>query len=166
MAATESTSFEHKLHTAICLLSLITERPPDLFELLEQNNVPANDDVDDADVDLEDVEEDSEITGAEEEAKSQAHLAVLRNKVLDRLAETLARFKSDPSGNSRSRIDSKHVSSTIMYYNSMRVKFLCAKNEGLDQENSTDDTEFLDSWSRQMEQISRKGTALTHKLPA
>jgi hypothetical protein len=38
-----------------------------------------------------------------------------------------------------------------------KVKILCAKNEGLDQHNSTDDTDFLSSWKACMERISREG---------
>ncbi|KAG9236236.1 hypothetical protein BJ875DRAFT_457146 [Amylocarpus encephaloides] len=40
-----------------------------------------------------------------------------------------------------------------------KVKILYAKNEGLDQHNSTDDTDFLGSWKAYIERISREGAA-------
>ncbi|KAF1993802.1 hypothetical protein P154DRAFT_384427, partial [Amniculicola lignicola CBS 123094] len=86
-------------------------------------------------------------------------LKVLRNKVLDRLAETLARYKSDRTVNKGPVLDPKHVSSTMMIIDEEhnKVKILCAKNEGLNQHNSTDDTDFLNCWKACMEHISKEG---------
>ena len=83
----------------------------------------------------------------------QQHLAELQSKILDRLAETLARFKSDPKA--RKSIDAKHVSSAMMivYQKNERVKILCSKNEGLDIE----DNAFLRDWKNCMETIAKKG---------
>lgn len=98
----------------------------------------------------------------DEGVDEQSYVAELRDKVLDRLAETLARFKSDPDGNRGFPLGSKHVSSTMMivYHQSTRVKFLCAKNEGLDQGDTTEDTDFLDSWRKCMECISKTGKVI------
>jgi hypothetical protein len=101
--------------------------------------------------------EDVEIISAED--MKERNPKALRNKVLDRLAETLARYKSDRTVNKGPILDPKHVSSTMMIIDEEhnKVKILCAKNEGLDQHNSTDDTDFLSSWKACMERISREG---------
>jgi len=118
----------------------------------------------------ENLEEDFEETSASKYTDggtvSEVYLAALKNKVLDRLAETLARHKSDPKGQRGPPLDSKHVSSAMMiaYGESTRVKILCAKNEGLNQEGETDDTEFLESWKKYMESISKAGTAIKCSL--
>lgn len=95
-------------------------------------------------------------------------LSVLRDQVLDHLAETLARFKSDPGRRKGPPLGSKHVSSTMMvvYPQSTMVKFLCAKNEGLDQRGTTEDTDFLDSWRKCMECISKRGRVIKCALSA
>jgi hypothetical protein len=150
---------QNHLHAAICLLGLIMARPASLDELLIESEEPvaektsSSDDADDDPEDLEDVE----ISNVDDEKKRD--LDALRNKVLDRLAETLARYKSDPKRGKGSILDPEHVSSTmmIMYEDENRVKILCAKNEGLTQGNSTDDTDFLNSWKACMERISRAG---------
>jgi hypothetical protein len=180
-----SRSLEENLHAAICVLALILQRPQDLHELLarEQGSNDENDEnlpirttsvtaesCDAAEVgkegyfdtDFEDPEEEYEIIDVDEGLDNKSNLAVLRDKVLDRLAESLARFKSDPRGNRGPHLDSKHVSSTMMieYSQPIKVKFLCAKNEGLDQGGTAEDSKFLDSWSRCMECISNRGKAM------
>lgn len=122
----------------------------DSLELAEKTS--DDDDADDTE-NLEDVE----ISSTDDEKKH--NLDALRNKVLDRLAETLARYKSDPKGGKGSILDPKYVSSTmmIMYDDENKVKILCAKNEGLAQGYSTDDTDFLNSWKACIERISRAG---------
>ncbi|KAI1635874.1 hypothetical protein F4809DRAFT_612245 [Biscogniauxia mediterranea] len=183
-------SVEENLRAAICLLVLIGERPQDLDELLsrderiDERSGDENDEnlpiratsaktnvyttASDADMDfedsLEDLAEDLETIDVDENKDKQSYLTELRDRVLDRLAETLARFKSDPEGNRGFPLGSKHVSSTMMvvYNQPTRVKFLCAKNEGLDQEDTTEDTDFLDSWRKCMECISTSGPAAEH----
>lgn len=80
-------------------------------------------------------------------------------KSLTGLAETLARYKSDRTINRGPVLDPKHVSSTMIITDEKhnRVKILCARNEGFDQHNSTDDTDFLGSWKACMEPILREG---------
>jgi hypothetical protein len=148
---------QNQLHKAICLLSLITARPADLDDLPVDSKEPETKDASsETEDDAEDLE-DAEISNPEDEKKR--NLDVLRNKVLDRLAETLARYKSDPRGGKGSTPDAKHVASTmmIMYDDEHKVKILCAKNEGLDQGKSTEDSDFLNSWKGCMERIARAG---------
>lgn len=78
----------------------------------------------------------------------------LKNQFLDRLAETLARFKTDAQAKTSN--DAKHVSAAMMvcYEDEERVKIFCAKNEGLEQE----DEDFLARWKLLMESIARKGS--------
>ncbi|KAJ5371713.1 hypothetical protein N7517_003719 [Penicillium concentricum] len=79
----------------------------------------------------------------------------LKNQFLDRLAETLARFKTDPQA--RTSNDAEHVSAAMMvcYEDEEHVKIFCANNEGLDKE----DHDFLARWKLRMESIARKGCA-------
>ncbi|KAF2785723.1 hypothetical protein K505DRAFT_344417 [Melanomma pulvis-pyrius CBS 109.77] len=179
---------EHNLHDAICLLALIAQRPRDLNRLLgnihEQNpevlasSSNTNDsDLSDSDsnvdedsnADFEDFEGVSELSNTDGDVSNEVYISDLRNKVLDRLAETLARFKTDRRHKGLA-LDSKHVASTMMvtYGYGKKVQFICSKNEGLDQENSYsglgDDTSFLASWKRHIEFIANKGEeALQHK---
>jgi hypothetical protein len=110
------------LHDAICVLALIIERPHNLDEQLssherkgDQNDPilpmgstsiqtkapPTSLDVE---TDCEDPTEDTEAMDVDGSIDKQSYLAVLRDKVLDRLAETLARSKSDPEGKIESRL--------------------------------------------------------------
>jgi hypothetical protein len=164
------------LRAAICVLALITQRPQDLDELLPGNDrsgVESNDNLHTTgalksevrttdsvvDSDLDDLEDDLEVIEVDERVAEQSSLAKLQDRVLDRLAETLARFKSDPKGHMPFPPDPKHISSTMMivYPQSTKVMLLCAKNEGLNQGDTTEDTDFLDSWSKCMERISTTG---------
>ena len=82
--------------------------------------------------------------------------AELTNKALDRFAETLARFKSDPKAFKSP--DAKHVSSAMMmvYNEDERFKIICSKNEGLDAE----DKAFLAKWKICMEAIAKSGKVI------
>ncbi|KAL9632463.1 MAG: hypothetical protein Q9164_005307 [Protoblastenia rupestris] len=152
-----------QLHLSICLLGLLAKHPANLDELVLDHKAflekgtsdNANSGEGYPEEDLEDVE----IISAED--MKERNPKALRNKVLDRLAETLARYKSDRTVNKGPILDPKHVSSTMMIIDEEhnKVKILCAKNEGLDQHNSTDDTDFLSSWKACMEHISREGVA-------
>jgi hypothetical protein len=151
-----------QLHLSICLLGLLAERPANLDELVLDHKEAflekdTSDNTDSREGFPEEDLEDVEIISAED-MKERNH-KVLRNKVLDRLAETLARYKSDRKVNKGPVLDPKHVSSTMMIIDEEhnKVKILCAKNDGLDQHNSTDDTDFLSSWKACMERISREG---------
>ena len=88
----------------------------------------------------------------------QATPAVMQSRVLDRLAEILARYKTDPKTNRGLRLDAKHVSSTMMIVDLKKnmVKILSAKNEGIDQMGFLADTDFLTAWKEYMEGVSQR----------
>ncbi|UPL03070.1 hypothetical protein LCI18_014004 [Fusarium solani-melongenae] len=86
------------------------------------------------------------------EADSEdVYLRKLKDELVDRLSETLARFKSPPKSGS---LDAKHVSSVIMIEHAGNdgVTFLCAKNEGLDGQDKED---FLPKWKNLMERAAQ-----------
>lgn len=151
-----------QLHPSICLLGLLAERPANLDKLvldykeafLEKGT---SDNADSGEGYLEEDLEDVEIISAED--MKERNSKALQNNVLDRLAETLARYKSDCTVNKGPILDPKHVSSTMMIIDEEhnKVKILCVKNKGLDQHKSTEDTDFLSSWKACIERISREG---------
>ncbi|KAF4769344.1 hypothetical protein HAV15_008819 [Penicillium sp. str.  len=145
-------SMHQNLEDAICLLALISERPPGLEEPTQQTgpsdidreleSYPNDEEFDDP--------EDPTVLGADPEHE-QYHIE-LKNQFLDRLAETLARFKTDAPAKMSN--GAKHVSAAMMacYEDEGRVKIFCAKNEGLEKE----DEDFLARWKLLMESIARK----------
>lgn len=78
----------------------------------------------------------------------------LKNQFLDRLAETLARFKTDVKVKTSNNIKYVSVAIIVCYENEEHVKIFCAKNEGLEKE----DNDFLARWKLRMEGIARKGS--------
>ncbi|EPE30438.1 HIT/MYND zinc finger-like protein [Glarea lozoyensis ATCC 20868] len=153
-----------QLQPSICLLRLLAERPANLDELVANNKKTSSEtssssDAESGEDDLVEGVDDVENISSEEVEKRD--LQELRNKVLDRLAEILARYKSDRTVKKARVLDPNHVSSTMMIMDeeNSKVIILCAKNEGLNQNNSTDDTDFLSSWKAYMERISSGGTA-------
>jgi len=158
-----------QLHLSICLLRLLAERPADFDKLVLDHKEGflekgASDNADSGEGHSEEDLEDVVIISAED--MKERNPKALRNNVLDRLAETLARYKSNRTVNKGPILDPKHVSSTMMIIDEEhnKVKILCAKNEGLDQHNSTDDTDFLSSWKACMEGISREGNLCTANI--
>lgn len=163
------------LENAICLLALITGRPPDPEGLLvpgkevrsrndKLERTSGIDHIQASESEAEalemnigvvgdGVEELEDLQVIDTDRDERQYLAELQSKVLDRLAETLARFKSDPKA--RKSLDAKHVSSAMMivYKEEERVKILCSKNEGLD----TEDRAFLGDWKNCMEAIAKTG---------
>ncbi|KAK4089361.1 hypothetical protein Purlil1_6350 [Purpureocillium lilacinum] len=89
-------------------------------------------------------------------SSEDAQLSKLKDELVDRLSETLARFKSPPSPANQ---DAKHVSSVILIESAEHntVTFLCAKNEGLDEQ---DREQFLRGWKDLMEKIARSDRIL------
>lgn len=151
-----------QLHSSICLLRILTERPANLddFVLDPAATSPNETTSDNADSGEEDPGEDLEdLESRDTESTEDRNPKALRNRVLDRLAEILARFKSDRTTSKGPTRDAKHVSSTIMIVDEDHnmVKIFCAKNEGLVQDNTTDDTDFLDFWKACKERMSRNG---------
>lgn len=150
-----------QLHQSVCLLRLLAEHPPNIEELfpdheesaLMENTFSDADNVENSpEGDLGDLED------INPEGINETDPKVLRNKVLDRLAEILAKYKTDRKVKRGPLLDPKYVSSTMMMVDEEheKVKILCAKNEGLNQNNSTDDTDFLDDWKTCMERIARQ----------
>lgn len=163
MERVDSQALIEQLHLSICLLTLLTKRPSNLDELnLDQmgkddSNGPQEPNAS-ADLEIEETHLEDDMDGFEDilVEHSKEHL---RDKVLDRLAETLARYKTVRTGGGGPVLDSKHVSSTMMVVDEQhnRVRILCPKNEGLDQDGSPDDTAFLEAWRVWMERISKQG---------
>jgi len=155
-----------ELDIAICILALITRRPYDFESLLNEEGLPLPG-TSNADSTLEPRSEEGSDPDDELDAPEDGDMngqldrdpRTLRNKVLDRLAEVLARYKTDPRDKEKTGLDARHVSSTMMAVDerSKRVKIFCSKNEGLDQEGSSEDTEFLDRWKFCMEGVAKKG---------
>lgn len=167
-------ALHRNLEDAICLLALITSRHSGFEQLLlpveSSNNgsgslgLPAEKDhVSASHADTDSLQEDDISDWGEDEEvlstmdviqdEQQNHLELLHSKVLDRLAEALARFKTDRSD--KTNRDAKHVASTMMLIDQerRRTKIICAKNEGLDKL----DEAFLDEWKTCMEAISSTG---------
>ena len=82
-------------------------------------------------------------------------IVLLVNKVLDRLAEVLSRFKSDTLSRKSKKLGPSHVSSILMIYpkDKRPTKILCSKNEGLDNK----DEAFIKNWANCMEAIALNG---------
>jgi len=164
MAATAS----NDLNIAISALGLITRRAPHLERILaSQGQGTASSDPGPAETQPEDAQElapEAEIDGTEDDGDMEGELGpdprTLRNKVLDRLAEVLAGYKTDPrSKEADATLDARHVSSTMMHVDERfgRVKIFCSKNEGLDQQGELGDTQFLGRWKVCMEDFAKKG---------
>jgi hypothetical protein len=155
------------LSDAICLLKLIDDREPET-EQIGSRNLSGNaestgydrerdEDGDQVEVELAGLEELDTIDRNNDDRK---YILELRDKLLDRLAETLARFKSDP-GRKMHQMDADHVSSTIMILceKKMETIIICTKNNALDK----DDEDFLAQWMVLMECISNSGMADPHQ---
>ncbi|KAJ5153726.1 uncharacterized protein N7500_009165 [Penicillium coprophilum] len=137
-------SMHQSLDDAICLLALVTQRPPGLEESVEKTEAKDIDEESQSKSDEKlDDPEDPAVLGSDPEREQ--YRIELKNQFLDRLAETLARFKNDAQA--RNSNDAKHVSAAMMvcYEDEEHVKIFCAKNEGLDKE----DNDFLARWKLQ-----------------
>ena len=143
-----SSSLNQDLEDAVCLLALITSRQPDLAQPL----VPAESLHDGTGDDSDGLQELGILSVIDIDHDEQYAIGKLRDQVLDRLAETLARFKGATRGRST---DAKHVSSTMMVFDEeQRIrKIICSKNEGLDKA----DEDFLDKWTTCIKAIATKG---------
>ncbi|GAB1315563.1 hypothetical protein MFIFM68171_05773 [Madurella fahalii] len=154
----DSPSAPQDLDVAISVLALVTRRPPNLDRLPTEEILPSHGGLEPDD--KLDIVEDA---GRDMDIQVDPDLRTLRNKLLDRLAEILARYKTDPKDKGKAGLDARHVASTMMIVNeaSRRVKIFCSKNEGLDQEDDNGDVEFLARWRICMEGIAKKGYATT-----
>ncbi|KAI0474924.1 hypothetical protein GGR56DRAFT_643744 [Xylariaceae sp. FL0804] len=109
------------------LLSLITDRPPALNDGKGSDTTHAAVECGLQDVSGSDFE--SDLTDPD------AATILLKRSALDRLAEILARYKTDKKHpDAKKNRDAKHVTAVVMVECSERgsVRILCAKNEGLD----------------------------------
>jgi hypothetical protein len=147
-------STHQNIEDAICLLALISNRPPGLGESTQETEAREihEDPLSYSNDEEFDDPEDPTVLGIDPE--HEQYRMELKNQFLDRLAETLARFKTDVQAKSSN--DAKHVSAAMMvcYENEEHVKIFCAKNEGLDKEND----DYLARWKLSMESIARKSS--------
>ena len=140
-------SVYQNLEDAVCLLALITKREPEL----EQTSTPFQGLHEDDGAELDGVEEVGMLSDIDVDRDEQQYLNELRSKLLDRLAETLARFKTKD----KSSLDAKHVTSTMMVLDKERrtTKIICTKNEGLDKF----DRRYLKRWKACVKNVAAKG---------
>ncbi|KAJ5632758.1 hypothetical protein N7490_009097 [Penicillium lividum] len=146
-------SMHQNIEDAICLLALISNRPPDLEESTQETDAREFDKESQYYSNDEEFDDPEDPTVLDTDPAHEQYRLELKNQFLDRLAETLARFKADFQAKSSN--DAKHVSAAMMvcYESEEHVKIFCAKNEGLEKE----DNEFLATWKLRMESIARKG---------
>lgn len=153
-------SLHKDLEDAICLLALVTKRPPvpedmalpSRSESFNSNNLETKSDCEleltaptESELEITDAEFEDEVDDAEDsddlenletEMDEEQSMLQLQDKFLDRLAETLARFKSSPSSPKKARLlDAKHVSSTMLAVDRQgkKTKIFGSKNEGFDK---------------------------------
>lgn len=151
---------------AICdltiLLSLIIQRAPELLD--DENEAPNADSprLGDFDVDLERGGEHVNEADVEEEFEDavglkDTTLVDIKQRFLDRLAEVLARFKTNKGLGSKMKrnSDAKHVTSVILVEDvkDKSATFVCAKNEGLDAV----DLGFLERLESLLQDIKQNG---------
>lgn len=150
------------------LISLSFKRPPNLGECGDAPSASAGDIVPDSPSFEEPKTGDDEGTELVDEADfedevatgdSEAALAALKRRALDRLAEVLARFKTAKNTRARGKftnLDAKHVTSVAMMEDSNheRVAIFCSKNEGID----ADDKMFLAELGKLLKSIAGNGT--------
>jgi hypothetical protein len=151
-------SIHQNLEDAICLLALISDRPPGLEESTQEAEPREIDKESQAYSSDEEFDDPEDPTLLGTDLEHEQYHTELKNQLLDRLAETLARFKTDVQVKTSN--DAKHVSAAMMvcYENEEHVKIICAKNEGLEKE----DNDFLIRWKLRMEGIARKGSFQIH----
>lgn len=147
-------SMDQNLEDATCLLASISGRPPGLEEATQEAEAKEIDKESQSYSSDEEFDDPEDPTVLGTDPEHEQYRIQLKNQLLDRLAETLARFKTDVQVKTSN--DAKHVSAAMMvcYENEEHVKIFCAKNEGLDKE----DNDFLIEWKLRMEGIARKGS--------
>ncbi|KAL4876953.1 hypothetical protein BJY04DRAFT_222629 [Aspergillus karnatakaensis] len=158
----------------IALVSLLFKRPPEPVQTQtgdaaeSENETPPGQNVQDSDPEdgngaqpfNEEEFEDEPTAPSQEEALND-----LKRKALDRLAEALARFKTQQPYSKKGRpkkdkktvasnLDAKHVTGIVMVEDEDCVTFICAKNEGLDEV----DEAFLGRLRSRLQDISGRGT--------
>lgn len=154
----EFSALYKELSGLIALISLITQRPPDLREDPDGDFVPDS-------LFLEksgssDDEEDEQVNEAEFEVEiaagdPDASLDGLKRNALDRLAEVLARYKTTGTRKKAKGLDARHVASVALMEdsNNKRMVIFCSKNEGLDDT----DEKFLGKLADSLKSILGEG---------
>ncbi len=146
-----------KLDHATCLLAFIVNRLPedttDETKEVDQDMTPDADTPDGINKTAEESDDLGDDLLLDIERDEKQVIAELQNRLLDRLAETLARYKSKTGQGSK---DAKHVAATMMipFGEEERAEIICAKNEGLDREDEI----FLQKWKACMERMAINGT--------
>lgn len=162
-------SITQDLDVAISVLTLITRRPHDLDKLrLEQNTTTGAYSTPELLLEQGVHEPGDELDSSEDkdmDNQLDPDPGTLRNKVLDRLAKTLARYKTDPRDKKNAGLDTKHVSSTMMAVDEQkqRIKIFYSKNERVNQRADNKDLEFLEGWKVYMEAVAKNGESLLKK---
>jgi hypothetical protein len=129
------TSTQELLQAGICLLALLTERPQDLGQVetghqrlcVEYSEDTLNDAEKGVASDDEGDTEELELIDTEDDVGEQLYLISLPTKLLDRLAEMLARFNTDQKEHDGPILDAKHVSATMIVISitPSRVRICC-----------------------------------------
>lgn len=100
------------LEDAICLLALTPYRLPGLEESTRDTETTENDKESPSDSNDEEYNDLEDPTALGTDPEHEQYGINLKNQFLDRLAETLARFKTDHK--TKTSNDAKHVSATMM----------------------------------------------------
>lgn len=150
--ASADMSLYKDLADAICLLAAVTKVAPEIEPLQETTVQPSGSNLDEVLLEAVDEHDDGVVSEAIMFGDKDKTTEKLKNELVDRLSEMLARYKSAPGPENR---DARHVSSVIMVESVDRsaVTFICAKNEGLDSE----DKQFLARWKAVMQRSQDPG---------
>ncbi|KAB8212137.1 hypothetical protein BDV34DRAFT_208601 [Aspergillus parasiticus] len=154
-------SLYKEIHSLTALTSLIFQRPPDGIDYGDLSKEPEPGPDEELDKLPDETDFEDEVTTGD----SITALILLKQRSLDRLAEVLARFKTRKTGRhgrgkkKDANLDAKHVTSVAMVEDStlQRVTFLCAKNEGLEEEDEV----FLERLCELLTSILKNGQRQT-----
>lgn len=162
----EYCSLYKEIQSLTALTSLIFQRPPDGMDYGEfgKEKSPPKEPEQGTDEELDKLPDETDFEDDVTTGVSTTTLILLKQRSLDRLAEVLARFKTQKTGRhgrgkkKDAHLDAKHVTSVAMVENStlQRVTFLCSKNEGLKGEDEV----FLERLCELLTSILKNGKCL------
>ncbi|RAQ60756.1 hypothetical protein COH20_010907 [Aspergillus flavus] len=163
----EYSSLYKEIQSLTALTSLIFQRPPDDIDYGELgNDKPSSKEPEQGpDEELDKLPDETDFEDDVTTGDPTVALVLLKQRSLDRLAEVLARFKTQKTGRhgrgkkKDAHLDAKHVTSVAMVEDStlQRVTFLCAKNEGLKGEDEV----FLERLCELLTSILKNGQTQT-----
>ncbi|KOC16485.1 hypothetical protein AFLA70_261g001451 [Aspergillus flavus AF70] len=163
----EYCSLYKEIQSLTALTSLIFQRPPDGIDYGEfgKEKSPPKEPEQGTDEELDKLPDETDFEDDVTTGDSTTTLILLKQRSLDRLAEVLARFKTQKTGRhgrgkkKDAHLDAKHVTSVAMVENStlQRVTFLCSKNEGLKGEDEV----FLERLCELLTSILKNGQRQT-----